>query len=76
MLATDPPGSAGVIALILIHGFVLPSLFAGGDRRASRLLLGLGVALAAVPVALLLALVTGFPVLDLPLLVTIAMSPP
>lgn len=76
VLAADPPGSAGVIALTLIHGFVLPSLFAGDDRRASRLLLGFGVALVAVPVALLLALVTGFLVLNLPLLAIIALSPP
>ena len=76
VLAADPPGSAGAIALILIHGFVLPSLFAGGDRRASRLLLGSGVALVAVPVALLLAFVTGFLVLDLPLMTIIALSPP
>ena len=76
VLAADPPASAGVIALILIHGFVLPSLFAGGDRRMSRLLLGFGVALVAVPVALLLALVTGFFVLDLSLLAIIALSPP
>ena len=76
VLAADPPGSAGVIALTLIHGFVLPSLFAGGDRRASRLSLGFGVALVAVPVALLLALVTGFFVLNLPLMAIIALSPP
>ena len=39
-------------------------------------MLSFGVALVAVPVALLLALVTGFFVLDLSLLATIALSPP
>ena len=75
-LAADPPGSAGAIALVWIHGFVLPPLFAGGNRRASRLLLGFGVALVGVPVALVLAIVTGFLVMDIPLMTIIALSPP
>lgn len=76
VLAADPPGSAGGIALLWIHGFVLPPLFAGGSRWASRLLLGFGVALVAVPVALVLAIVTGFLVMDIPLMTIIGLSPP
>ena len=76
VLAADPPGSAGAIALIWVHGFILPPLFAGGNRRASRLALGSGVALVAVPVALVLAIAAGFLVLNTSLLAIIALSPP
>ena len=78
VLAADPPGSAGAIALTWVSTFVLPALFAKGRRPSAlaSLLLGSATALVAVPLALILGLVAGFFALNLPLMGIIALSPP
>ncbi len=64
-----------MIALLWVHSFVLPCLFAGGGRRSVALLGGTAAAVPAVPVALACAFFTGLLVFDLSLSVMIAIGP-